>query len=230
VPEVTELAALSDDEFGDLHKDNFVHTLRVVAQCGPDASLVVRTAALFHDVGKPLCRKVVGREVSFHGHEEVGVRLARRRLSALGFDREFTESVVSVVLASGRIQSYLDSWTDSAVRRVLVQAGDRLDDALVLARADCTTRHDFKRERLHRQVASFVAHADRVVEADRLAQDRPVLDGDELAALGVPRGPQLGVVWRKLRDENRAGRLLDREDAAAAVRSGVWPDQGGSDS
>src|SRR5438874_1966087 len=87
LPELWALKTLSEDPHGDLHKDNFSHTLKVVDQCG-DAQATTLLAALFHDIGKPLTRKVEGGEVTFHGHEMVGAKLIRKRFAALGIDPE----------------------------------------------------------------------------------------------------------------------------------------------
>lgn len=218
-PEVLALARLSEDPAGELHKDNFAHTLRVVAQCGPDADLVCRMAALCHDLGKPSTRRVEGRTVTFHYHEEVGVRLTRARLTKLGFDAAFIDAVTATVLASGQIQSYLDTWTDAAVRRARRDAGEHWERGIRLAKADCTTRFEYKRQRLWASIDALVVREARVAEADRRAAERPSLDGEDLAALGVERGPEMGRLLAWLLSENRAGRLLDRDEAADAIRA-----------
>lgn len=220
-PEVLALARLSEEPAGELHKDNFAHTLRVVAQCGADADLVTRMAALCHDLGKPSCRRVSGRTVTFHGHEQAGVRLTRRRLADLGFDDEFIDAVTTTVLSAGQVQSYLEDWTDAAVRRVRREAGEHWERAVRLAKADCTTRHDHKRQRLWASIDALVTREAQVAEADRRAAERPVLNGDDLAALGVERGPEMGRLLRWLLEENRAGRLCDRSEAIDAIRARI---------
>ena len=215
LPEVWALKTLSEDPVGDLHKDNFAHTVKVVEQCG-DAADTTLLAALFHDVGKPLTRRVERGEVTFHGHEVVGAKLIRKRFAELGLD---PEPVIRTILTSARAQSYLDSWTDSAVRRIRVEAGDEWDGGIRLAHADVTSRHAFVHRRVHQTVDSLTTRSDDLLVEDARRAARPVLNGDDLAARGGERGPAMGRLRAWLLEENRAGRLRDRDEAAEAIRS-----------
>jgi poly(A) polymerase len=214
LPELWALKTLSEDPTGDLHKDNFAHTIKVVEQCG-DADTTTLLAALFHDVGKPLTRRVERGEVSFHGHEVVGARLIRKRFGQLGLD---PEPVIRTIMIAARAQSYLDSWTDSSVRRIRLEAGDDWDGAIRLAHADVTSRHAYVHRRVHQTVDSLTTRSDDLLVADARRAERPVLNGDDLAELGVERGPEMGRLLKWLLDENRAGRLREREDAVTAVK------------
>lgn len=213
LPEVWALKTLSEDPAGDLHKDNFAHTIKVVEQCG-DADDVTLLAALFHDVGKPLTRRVERGEVTFHGHEVVGAKLIRKRFARLDLE---SEPVIRTIMIAARAQSYLDSWTDSSVRRIRLEAGDRWEGAIRLAHADVTSRHAFVHRRVHQTVDALTTRSDDLLVADARKAERPVLNGDDLAALGVERGPDMGRLLRWLLEENRAGRLRDAEEARAAV-------------
>lgn len=215
LPEVWALKTLSEDPVGDLHKDNFAHTLKVIEQCG-DADDETLLAALFHDVGKPLTRRVERGEVTFHGHEVVGARLIRKRFADLGLD---PDPVITTIMIAARAQSYLDSWTDSSVRRIRVEAGDRWDGAIRLAHSDVTSKHSFVHRRVHQTVDALTTRSDDLLVEDARKAERPVLNGDDLAELGVPRGPQMGRLLTWLLEENRAGRLRERDDAEAAIRS-----------
>ena len=217
LPEVWALKTLSEDPVGDLHKDNFAHTVKVVEQCG-DASDTTLLAALFHDVGKPLTRRVEHGEVSFHGHEVVGARLIRKRFDVLDLD---PEPVVRTIMIAARAQSYLDSWTDASVRRIRLEAGDDWDGAIRLAHADVTSRHAFVHRRVHQTVDSLTTRSDDLLVEDARRAERPVLNGDDLAALGIPRGPEMGRLLKWLLEENRAGRLRERDDAVAAISEHV---------
>ena len=194
LPEVWALKTLSEDPIGDLHKDNFTHTVTVVGQCGGHADLITRLAALFHDIGKPLTRRVEAGNVTFHHHEAVGARLVRVRLA---------------------------SWSDSGVRRVRVDAGENWDRAVTLAHADVTSRHASVHRRVHQRVDSLTSRVEYLAEEDARRAERPVLSGDDLRELGVEPGPAMGRILRWLLEENRAGRLTERDDAAAAVRAGA---------
>ncbi|MFN8052438.1 MAG: HD domain-containing protein [Acidimicrobiales bacterium] len=217
LPEVWALKTLSEDPQGDLHKDNFAHSIKVVEQCG-DATTTTLLAALFHDVGKPLTRRVERGEVTFHGHEVVGARLIRKRFEVIGLD---PEPVVNTIMIAARAQSYLDSWTDSSVRRLRLDAGDDWDAAIRLAHSDVTSRHAYVHRRVHQTIDALTTRSDDLLVEDARRAERPVLDGNDLFELGVPRGPEMGRLLKWLLEENRAGRLRDREDAVAAITRAV---------
>lgn len=214
LPEVWALKTLSEDPQGDLHKDNFAHTIKVIAQCGDDATDTTLLAALFHDVGKPLTRHVQGGEVTFHGHEMVGARLIRRRFKHWDVD---SDDVITTIMCAARAQAYLDSWTDSSVRRLRLDAGERWDDAIRLAHSDVTSRHASVHRRVHQTVDSLTTRSDDLVVEDARKAERPVLNGNDLAQLGIPNGPEMGRLLRWLLEENRADRLRDPDEARKAV-------------
>ena len=123
------------------HKDVLAHTIAVVAKTRPQ--LVVRMAALLHDVGKPKTRSIGSHGVSFHHHEVVGARMARDRLRALRFPNEQVDDISQLVYLHLRFHGYGDDvWTDSAVRRYVRDAGHLLDELNELTRCDCTTRNE----------------------------------------------------------------------------------------
>lgn len=215
LPEIWALKTLSEDQFGDLHKDNFAHTIKVVQQCG-DADTETLLSALFHDVGKPGTRRVEHGAVTFHGHEVHGARLIRRRFSVLDLD---PEPVVRTIMIAARMQGYLDSWTDASVRRIRLDAGPDWDRAVRLAHADVTSRHSYVHRRVHQSVDALTTRADDLALEDARAAERPVLNGDDLAALGIERGPEMGRLLRWLLEENRAGRLTERDEAVSAIRA-----------
>ncbi|WP_305855956.1 HDIG domain-containing metalloprotein, partial [Klebsiella pneumoniae] len=138
------------------HKDVFEHSLTVLEQAidlerarlsGPD--LTLRLAALLHDIGKPATRRFeAGGKVTFHHHDVVGAKLAKKRLTALRYPSEVVKDVAELVELHLRFHGYGDGqWTDSAVRRYVRDAGDQLDRLHILTRADCTTRNQAKAAR-----------------------------------------------------------------------------------
>ncbi|HVU91657.1 MAG TPA: CCA tRNA nucleotidyltransferase, partial [Jatrophihabitans sp.] len=183
LPELPALR-MAADEHGQ-HKDVYAHTLQVLDQAidledaGPD--LVLRWAALLHDVGKPATREFLpeGR-VTFHHHEVVGARLARKRLKALRYANDIVEDVSQLVFLHLRFYGYRSSdWTDSAVRRYVRDAGPLLPRLHKLVRSDCTTRNKRKAQALS---AAYDALEQRI--ADLKAQEdldalRPDLDGNQ---------------------------------------------------
>ncbi len=121
------------------HKDVLAHTIAVVHNTRPE--LLVRLAALFHDVGKPKTRSFDRGAVSFHHHEVVGARMTEERLRALKYPNDIIDDVTQLVYLHLRIHTYAMGWTDKAVRRYVRDAGHLLDDLNHLQRCDCTTRN-----------------------------------------------------------------------------------------
>jgi poly(A) polymerase len=203
LPELSRLAE-TVDEHG-RHKDVYAHTLTVLEQAialeteGPD--LVLRLAALLHDIGKPDTKKMhPGGKVSFHHHEAVGAKLARVRLSALRYPKDVVEDVARLVGLHLRFHGFSQGqWTDSAVRRYVTDAGPLLDRLHMLTRSDCTTRNAAKARAL---AAAYDALEHRIVElseAEELHRMRPALDGNEIMAeLGIGPGPIVGRAYAYL--------------------------------
>ncbi|MGD2103402.1 MAG: CCA tRNA nucleotidyltransferase, partial [Acidimicrobiia bacterium] len=123
IPELAHLAMEQDPHHR--HKDVLAHTFAVVDKASPD--LVLRLAALLHDVGKPETREYGPDGVSFHHHEVVGARMAKRRLRAMRFSKEIVDDVSRLVFLHLRPHTLKLGWTDSAVRRYVRDAGDLLD-------------------------------------------------------------------------------------------------------
>ena len=152
LPEIPKLKLEIDEHHH--HKDVYEHTLKVLDQAialedrlgGPN--LVIRLAALLHDIGKPKTRELIdGGGVSFHHHEVVGARMAKERLKKLRFSNEIVDDVSSLVFLHLRFHGYgTGEWTDSAVRRYIRDAEHQLTHLHVLTRADCTTRNQRKAE------------------------------------------------------------------------------------
>jgi poly(A) polymerase len=190
------------------HKDVYEHSLTVLEQAialegddvpGPD--LVLRLAALLHDVGKPATRRFEpGGGVSFHHHEVVGAKLTAARLKALRFDKDTIKAVSRLVELHLRFHGYgTGEWTDSAVRRYVTDAGPLLGRLHRLTRSDSTTRNARKAARLARTYDDLEARIDRLMAAEELASVRPDLDGEQImAVLGVRPGPVVGRAYRHL--------------------------------
>jgi poly(A) polymerase len=166
---------------------------------GPD--LVLRLAALLHDIGKPATRRFEpGGGVSFHHHEIVGAKLTRARLRALRFDKETVRAVSRLVELHLRFHGYGGGeWTDSAVRRYVTDAGPLLGRLHKLTRSDSTTRNRRKAARLAASYDHLEERIDRLREEEELRAVRPELDGNQIAqVLGIPPGPLLGRAYKHL--------------------------------
>jgi poly(A) polymerase len=181
------------------HKDVLAHTIAVVENVRPDARpgfnfRWTRLAALFHDVGKPKTRSYRdGKGVAFHHHDVVGARMTRERMQALRYPNDDVDAVARLVELHLRFHTYRMGWTDSAVRRFARDAGDLLDELVVLTRCDCTTRNERKAVALGRRMDELEARIAELAEDEELAAIRPDLDGHAVMAhLGVPSGPVVG--------------------------------------
>jgi len=189
LPEIPKLRLEVDEHHH--HKDVYEHSITVLEQAiehedrlgGPN--LVIRLAALLHDIGKPKTRAFIeGGGVSFHHHEVVGARLAKKRLSELRFDGDTVEAVELLTTLHLRFHGYGDGeWTDSAVRRYVRDAGDLLTHLHVLTRADCTTRNKTKAARLASVYDSLEARIAVLMEQEELSKIRPDLDGEQVMQL-----------------------------------------------
>jgi poly(A) polymerase len=183
IPEIPKLKLEIDEHHH--HKDVYEHSITVLEKAiaqeerlgGPN--LIIRLAALLHDIGKPKTRALIeGGGVSFHHHEVVGARLVRERLKKLRYSSEVVEAVETLTALHLRFHGYGDGeWTDSAVRRYVRDSGDLLVHLHVLTRADCTTRNVRKAERLASAYESLEARIARLMEAEELNKIRPDLDG-----------------------------------------------------
>ncbi len=208
LPEVPKLRLELDEHLR--HKDVYQHSLTVLEQAigledryGLHGDLVVRLAALLHDIGKPKTRALLpdGR-VAFHHHEAVGEKMARTRLKALRFPSGVVADVSTLIGLHLRFHGYgPGEWTDAAVRRYVRDAGPLLTRLHVLTRADCTTRNRAKAARLARAQDDLEKRIAQLSEQEELARIRPDLDGNAIMQiLGVPPGPVVGRAHQHLLD------------------------------
>ncbi len=226
------------------HKDVYQHSLTVLAQAialetgthdaptgpvpGPD--LVLRLAALLHDIGKPATRRFEpGGGVSFHHHEVVGAKLVAKRLRALHLDKDTVKAVARLTELHLRFHGYGDAqWTDSAVRRYVTDAGPLLERLHRLTRSDCTTRNRRKAARLSAAYDDLERRIAELREAEELASIRPDLDGQEImAVLGLRPGPEVGKAYRFLMELRMEQGPLGKDVVERALRD-WWAEQGAS--
>jgi poly(A) polymerase len=200
LPEVSALRMERDPAHH--HKDIYAHTIAVVEGC-PPGDPVLRLAALLHDIGKPATRRFVpGGKVTFHHHEVVGAKLARRRLTALRYPGRIIDEVSDLVLLHLRFHGYQDQgWTDSAVRRYVRDAGSQLqyERLNLLTRADVTTQNKRKARALHAAMDELERRVEALRKQEELEALRPPLDGHQIMQhLGIAPGPLVGQAYRHL--------------------------------
>jgi len=230
LPEVGRLTETVDEHRR--HKDVYAHTLTVLEQAialepaGPD--LVLRLAALLHDIGKPKTRSIeADGKVSFHHHEVVGADMTRKRLTELRFPGEIVDDVSRLVELHLRFHGYSGgTWTDAAVRRYVRDAGPLLDRLHSLTRSDCTTRNARKARAL---AAAYDSLEDRIGElaaAEDLNKIRPDLNGNEIMReLSLEPGPLVGKAYQYLLEQRLERGPLAHDEALALLRE--WArDQG----
>ena len=205
LPELAELQREVDEH--KRHKDIYQHTLTVLEQAivlerarGHAPDLVLRMAALLHDIGKPRTKRYEASGVTFHHHDVVGAKMARKRLTALRFSSDDIKAICLLVELHLRFHGYSDGeWTDSAVRRYVRDAGDQLERLHILTRADCTTRNVRKAHRLATAYEQLEFRIDELAAAEELDAIRPDLDGNQIMSLlGVGPGPVIGEAYRFL--------------------------------
>ncbi|MGH2718852.1 MAG: HDIG domain-containing metalloprotein, partial [Actinomycetota bacterium] len=179
------------------HKDVFAHTLAVLDNAialedeGPD--LVVRLAALMHDIGKPRTREITAEGVTFHHHEVVGAEMTQTRLRALRYPSTMIADVRQLVYLHLRLHSYGLGWTDKAVRRYVRDAGPLLGELNQLVRSDCTTRNPRKAAQLAARIDELEARIRELATQEELMALRPALDGRQVMEhLGINPGPLVG--------------------------------------
>ncbi|MGY1602008.1 CCA tRNA nucleotidyltransferase [Geodermatophilus sp. SYSU D00815] len=210
LPELSALRMEIDEHHQ--HKDVYAHSLTVLDQAialekadpehgSPD--LVLRLAALLHDIGKPATRRHEPRgRVSFHHHEVVGAKLVKKRLTALRYPKDVIDAVAKLTFLHLRFHGYgRGEWTDSAVRRYVTDAGDLLPRLHKLVRSDCTTRNRKRAAALAATYDSLEARIAEIAEKEDLARVRPDLDGNAIMEiLGIPPGREVGEAWRFLKE------------------------------
>ena len=223
LPEVPAMRLAIDEHIQ--HKDVYTHSLVVLEQAiareteGPD--LVLRLAALLHDIGKPdTRRREPDGRVSFHHHEAVGAKLVRKRLRALRYPKVVVDEVSQLVFLHLRFHGYGGGeWTDSAVRRYVTDAGPLLDRLHKLVRSDSTTRNKRRAAALQRTYDDLEARITTLRAQEELDAIRPDLDGNAIMELlGIGPGPLVGRAYKHLLALRMERGPLSREDAEAELR------------
>jgi len=216
LPEIEQMAGVEQrDKYH--HKDVFNHTLKVLDNISKMTDkFELRLAALYHDVAKPQTKKFVqGIGWTFHGHEELGARMFGRIGRSLKLPVTTIKYVQKLIRLHLRpIALAAENVTDSAIRRLMVEAGDLIDDLLTLCRADITSQNP-------RKVKEYLANFDRVEkrikeveEKDKLRQFKPAMTGDDIMKiLNIPPGPLVGKIKQAIVDAILDGKIPNEYNA-----------------
>lgn len=225
IPELPALMLERDEHHR--HKDVYEHSLTVLEQAmalesrlGGQPDLIMRLAALLHDIGKPKTRRFQpGGLVTFHHHDVVGAKLARKRMRALRYSNDEIDKVAKLIELHLRFHGYgTGEWTDSAVRRYVRDAGDELERLHILTRADCTTRNQNKAARLQRTYDALEERIAVLMQQEELKSIRPDLDGEQIMKiLAIDPGPEVGRAYKFLLELRMDNGPMSEADATAAL-------------
>src|SRR6056300_510462 len=199
------------------HKDVYEHTLIVVDGVPP--KLTLRMGALLHDIAKPNTKGIENGKVHFRHHEVVGARMTKKILQNLKYDKKTIKSVSSLVELHLRPHTFKMGWTDSAVRRYIVDAGEVLEDLNNLVRADVTTKNKQKAEEIFEKLDEMETRIKEVLEKEEMSKLRPPITGDEIMSLfDLEPGPKVGLIMKALYEQRINDGEVSKEEAIKLAR------------
>lgn len=220
IPELIALQGVEEVE-DQRHKDNFYHTLEVVDNISQNTdNLWLRWAALLHDIGKAPTKKFVKNiGWTFHNHEFVGSKMVKtlfQRLKLpLGSDMKYVQKLVK--LSSRPIALISDDASDSALRRMLFDAGDDLEDLFTLCKADITTKNSIKQKRFKKNFEYVAQKIKEVEEKDHVRNFQPPISGEEIMQMfNIQPGKEIGILKEQLKEAILEGEVANEKEAAKA--------------
>ena len=210
MPELNELKIEVDPKHH--HKDVYEHTMVVLDRVSP--TLISRMSALLHDIGKPKTKGIENGKVHFRHHEVVGAKMSKKILKRLKYDNETIKKVSLLVENHLRPHTFKMGWTDSAVRRYIIDAGGLLEELNDLVRADITTKNKAKYEEINKYLDEMEERIKEVAEKEELSKLRPPLSGDEIMDIfDLEPGPSVGIIMKALYEQRINDGEVSREEA-----------------
>jgi len=216
-PEVAELSGVEQRQ-DHHHKDVFLHTCQVVDNISAMTENVnLRMSALLHDIAKPKTKKFIeGIGWTFHGHEEIGARMVKHIYRRLKLPFDHLQYVEKIVRLHQRPMQLVDEQvTDSAVRRILFEAGEEIDDLMTLCRADITSKNPKLAKQYSENYDLVSQRMKEVEEKDRLRAFQPPIRGNEIMEIcSLPAGKLVGVLKSKIEEAILDGRIPNEREPA----------------
>lgn len=218
LPELLDLAGIETMD-GNSHKDNYLHTLQVLDQLAQSSDNIwLRWAALLHDIGKSKTKKYISNEGwTFFSHENVGAKMVytifNRLKLPLDHKMKYVQKLVRLHL---RPMTLVDEIvTDSAVRRLLFDAGDDIDDLMLLAKADITSKNQLKITKFRQNYDLVIEKLREVEEKDQLRNWKSPISGDEIMeAFDIKPSREIGIIKEEIKEAILEGNIPNERDAA----------------